>query len=153
MANSETTFVLMAIAVLISSVALLLTALASLGTYRSVKRLESQITPLVPKIVDVLAQSRVVLDDGLKQFRETAETTQALVAEARAEVRQVGAVRAEVAARLQVQMRLVERTLDGSLDDIREVVAAIHGGVIGPVREVAGWMAAARAALGAFRRR
>jgi hypothetical protein len=152
-ANSETTFVLMAIAVLISSVALLLTALASLGTYRSVKRLESQITPLVPKIVDVLAQSRVVLDDGLKQFRETAETTQALVAEARAEVRQVGAVRAEVAARLQVQMRLVERTLDGSLDDIREVVAAIHGGVIGPVREVAGWMAAARAALGAFRRR
>ena len=43
MAPSETTFLLMAIAVLISSVALLLSALATLGTYRAVRRLESQI--------------------------------------------------------------------------------------------------------------
>jgi phage-related minor tail protein len=140
----------MALAVLISSIALLLSALASIGTYRAVKRLESQITPLVPQVVDVLAQARVVLDEGLKQFHETGAKTQAALDEIRAEVREFGVVRAEVTTRLRTQMTEVEEALDGSLENIQEVVSAIHGGVIRPIREVTGWAAAIRTAVSSF---
>ncbi len=150
MASSETTFILMAIAVLISSVALLLSALASVGTYLAVRKLQSQVSPLVPQVTEFLVNSRAALDEALKQFRETGEKTRAVLDDMRAEVGNFSAARKDITDRVQAQMQRIELVLDDSLTDIQEVVTAVHGGVIKPIREVTGVLAGVRVAVRSF---
>jgi hypothetical protein len=121
----------MAIAVLISSIALLLSALATLGTYRAVRRLESQIAPLLPQAAEFLRNSRQTLDVALVQFRETGAKTQAVLDDVRAEIAHISIVRADLAGRLQAQMQRVEL-------------------VIRPLREVGGILAGVRTAVRVF---
>ena len=152
MASSDTTFLLMAIAVLISSVALLLSALATLGTYRAVRRLESQIAPLVPQAAEFLQNSRQALDEALKQFRVTGEKTQAVLDDVRAEVAHIAEARADLAGRLQAQMQRVELVLDDSIAAVQTIMNTMQGGVIRPLREVSGILAGVRTAVRVFLR-
>jgi hypothetical protein len=150
LASSETTFILMAIAVLISSIALLLSALASVGTYLTVRKLQSQVSPLVPQVTEFLVNSRAALDEALKQFRETGEKTQAVLDDLRTEVAGFSAARTDITNHVQAQIQRIELVLDDSLSDIQEVVSVVHGGVIKPIREVTGLVAGVRTAVRSF---
>ena len=152
MASSDTTFLLMAIAVLVSSVALLLSALAALGTYRAVRRLEEQITPVIPQVQEFLQNSRRVLDEALKQFRENGDKAQAVLSDVRAEITHISEARANIAARLQAQMQRVELVLDDSVAAVQTIVNTMQGGVIKPLREVSGILAGVRTAFRVFLR-
>ena len=152
MASSDTTFLLMAIAVLVSSVALLLSALATLGTYRAVRRLESQIAPLVPQAAEFLHSARGALDEALKQFRGTGEKTQAVLDDVRTEIAHISEVRADLAGRLQAQMQRVELVLDESIAAVQTIVNTMQGGVIRPIREVSGILSGVRTAVRVFLR-
>jgi hypothetical protein len=140
----------MAIAVLISSVALLITALASVGTFLAVRRLQSQVSPLIPQVTEFLVNSRLALDEAMKQFRETGEKTQAVLDDLHTEVAGFTEARTEITNRLQAQIQRIELVLDDSLTDIQEVVAVIHSGVIKPVREVSGLVSGVRTAVRSF---
>ena len=140
----------MAIAVLISSVALLLSAFASVGTFLAVRKLESQVSPLVPQVTEFLVNSRAALDEALKQFRETGEKTHAVLDDLHAEVTGFSQARAEITDRVQAQIQRLELVLGDSLTNIQEVVTAVHGGVIKPIREVNGVVAGIRAAYHVF---
>ena len=150
MASSDTTFLLMAIAVLISSIALLLSALATLGTYRAVRRLESQIAPLLPQAAEFLQNSRLALDEALIQFRETGAKTQAVLDDVRAEIAHISIVRADLAGRLQAQMQRVELVLDDAVSCVQTITNTMQGGVIRPLREVGGILAGVRTAVRVF---
>lgn len=150
MASSDTTFLLMAIAVLISSVALLLSALATLGTYRAVRRLESQIEPLLPQAAEFLRNSRQALDEALIQFRDTGNKTQAVLDDARAEIAHISEVRADLAGRLQAQMQRIELVLDDAVSCVQTITNTMQGGVIRPLREVGGILAGVRTAVRVF---
>jgi hypothetical protein len=150
LASSETTFILMAIAVLISSIALLLSALASVGTYLAVRKLQSQVSPLVPQATEFLVNSRAALDEALKQFRETGEKTQAVLTDVQAEVASFSEARTDITNRLQAQVQRIELVLDDSLSNIQEVVSVVHGGVIKPIREVTGLLSGVRTAVRSF---
>jgi hypothetical protein len=140
----------MAIAVLISSIALLLSALASVGTYLAVRKLQSQVSPLVPQVTEFLVNSRGALDEALKQFRETGEKTQAVLTDVQAEVASFSEARADITNRLQAQVQRIELVLDDSLSNIQEVVSVVHGGVIKPIREVTGLLSGVRTAVRSF---
>lgn len=150
MASSDTTFLLMAIAVLISSVALLLSALATLGTYRAVRRLESQIEPLLPQAAEFLQNSRQALDEALIQFRDTGNKTQAVLDDVRAEIARISEVRADLAGRLQAQMQRIELVLDDAVSSVQTITNTVQGGVIRPLREVSGILAGVRTAVRVF---
>jgi predicted PurR-regulated permease PerM len=141
---------LMAIAVLISSVALLLIALASVGTYLAVRKLESQISPLLPQVTEFLLNSRAALDEALKQFHETGDKTQAVLDSVRTELANFSEARADITKRVTAQIQRIELVLDDSLTDIQEVVSVVHGGVIKPIREVTGIVAGVRTAIHSF---
>lgn len=140
----------MAIAVLISSIALLLSALASVGTYLAVRKLESQVSPLVPQVTEFLVNSRAALDEALKQFRETGEKTQAVLDELRAEVVGFSEARTDITNHVQAQIQRIELVLDDSLANIQEIVTVVHSGVIKPIREVTGLVSGVRTAVRAF---
>jgi hypothetical protein len=140
----------MAIAVLISSVALLCSALALVGIYLAVRRLEAQVGPLVPQAKEFLVNSRAALDEALKQFHEAGEKTQAVLNDLRTEVAGFSEARTDITNHVQAQIQRIELVLDDSLSDIQEVVSVIHGGVIKPIREVGGIVAGVRTAVRSF---
>ena len=140
----------MAIAVLISSIALLLSAFASVGTYLAVRKMQSQVSPLVPQVTEFLLNSRAALDEALKQFRETGDKTQAVLTEVQAEIASFSEARTDITNRLQAQVQRIELVLDDSLSNIQEVVSVVHGGVIKPIREVTGLVSGVRSAVRSF---
>lgn len=141
---------LMAIAVLISSVALLLLAVAAVGTYLAVRKLESQISPLLPQVTGFLLNSRTALDEALKQFHETGDRTKAVLDDVRKELAGFSEARSDITKRVTAQIQRIELVLDDSLTDIQEVVSVVHGGVIKPIREVTGIVAGVRTAVHSF---
>jgi hypothetical protein len=150
LASSETTFILMAIAVLISSVALLISALASVGAYLAVRRLEARVTPLVPQATEFLVNSRAALDEALKELRETGEKTHVILDDLHAEIAGFSRARIDITNRVQAQMQRIELALDDSLTSIQEIVSAVHGGVINPIREVSGVVLGVKTAFRTF---
>ena len=152
MPGSETTFLLMAIAVLISSVALLASALASVGTYRAIRRLEGHIAPLVPQTQELLASSKRTLDEARKQLRESGDKVQTVLDDVHAEVQRFAETRADITLQVQSQVQRLGLILDDSLSQVREVVTVLHDGVLRPVREVNGMFAGVATAVRSFMR-
>jgi hypothetical protein len=140
----------MAIAVLISSVALLCSALALVGIYLAVRRLESKVSPLVPQASEFLVNTRATMDEALKQLHETGEKTQAVLTDLRAEVAGFSEARTDITNHVQAQIQRIELVLDDSLADIQEVVSVVHSGVIKPIREVNGLVTGVRTAFRSF---
>ena len=140
----------MAIAVLISSVALLACAIASVGTFLAVRKLQAQVSPIIPQATEFLVNSRTALDEALKQFRETGEKTQAVLADVQKEVAGFSEARTDITNRLQAQVQRVELVLDDSLSNIQEIVTVVHGGVIKPIREVTGFVSGVSTAFRSF---
>jgi ABC-type transporter Mla subunit MlaD len=150
MAQSETTFLLMAIAVVISSISLLTSALASIGLFRAVRRLEAKVEPLVPEALGALADMRHTLQATVTQVRELSDRAKDVLDQSQTQVEHFSAAREEVTHRLRVQAERIELVLEDSLSRFQEVVHTLHSGVMRPVREVNGVVSGIRTAFSAY---
>jgi methyl-accepting chemotaxis protein len=150
MATSETTFLLMAIAVAVSSVSLLMSAFASVGLFRAVKRIEEKIEPLIPEAMSTLKEARATIAETSSQVRDISERSRAVLEETQAQLGHFNAARHEVTERLRIQAERAELVLEDSLSRVQEVVQTLHSGVMRPVREVTGVMTGIRTAVSAY---
>lgn len=145
--QSETALVLLAIAVAVSSLALLIQAVAALRLMRSVQRLETEILPLVPQARETLARAQAALKLAADRIEESAAMTRQLLAAAQQQVEGLDQARRELAAQWRIQSERLELVLEDILSRVQEVVGVLHGTVMRPVREVSGMVAGVKAAL------
>ncbi|MCL4793715.1 MAG: DUF1484 domain-containing protein [Bryobacteraceae bacterium] len=150
MASSETTFLLMAIAVAVSSVSLLMSAFASIAMFRAVKRIEDTIAPLVPEAMSTLKEARATIAETSSRVREIGERSRAVLEETQAQLSHFDAARQEVTERLRIQAERAELVLEDSLSRVQELVNTLHSGVMRPVREVSGVMSGIRTAFSTY---
>lgn len=150
MAQSETTFLLMAIAVVISSISLLMSALASIGLFRAVKRLEAKVEPLVPEALGALEDMRQTLQTTVAQVRELSDRAKDVLEQSQTQVQHFNEAREEVTHRLRVQAERVELVMEDTMARFQEVVHTLHSGVMRPVREVNGVVSGIRTAVSAY---
>lgn len=145
--QSETALVLLAIAVAVSSLALLIQAVAAVRIMRSVQRLQAEILPLVPHAKETLAQAQAALKLAAERIEESAAMTKQLLAAAQQQVDGIDQARRELAAQWRAQSERLELVLEDILSRVQDVVAVLHGTVMRPVREVSGMVAGVKAAL------
>jgi hypothetical protein len=145
--QSETALVLLAVAVAVSSLALLLQAVAAVRIMRSVQRLQAEILPLVPQARETLAQAQAALKLAAERIEESAAMTKQLLQAAQQQVNGIDQARRELAAQWRVQSERLELVLEDILSRVQDVVAVLHGTVMRPVREVSGMVAGVKAAL------
>lgn len=145
--QSETALVLLAIAVAVSSLALLIQAVAALRLMRSVQRLETEILPLVPQARETLARAQAALKLAADRIEESAAMTRQLLAAAQQQVEGLDQARRELAVQWRIQSERLELVIEDILSRVQEVVAVLHGTVMRPVREVSGMVAGVKAAL------
>ena len=136
--TSEGTFLLMAIAVLLSSLALVMSALASVGIYRTVRRLEERIEPLIPEAMAAVQKAEQTMSEALVQIRDLSERASKVLDNTESQLNEIKAVREDVTNRIMVQAERVELVLDDTLSRVQDLVHMIHNGVMRPVREVNG---------------
>lgn len=145
--QSEAALVLLAIAVAVSSISLLVQAIASWRIYQSVRRLQEEVSPLIPRARATLEQAETTLKQAAVEVRTTAETARQLLESVQTQVQGIDQARRELAAQWRVQSERLELVLEDILSRVQEVVAVLHGTVMRPVREVSGMVAGVKAAL------
>lgn len=145
--QSEAALVLLAVAVVVSSVSLLVQAVASWRLYRSVKKLQEDVSPLIPKAKAALEQAETTLKQAAAELHESAEMAKGLMEAVQEQVEGVDRARQELAAQWRVQSERLDLVLEDIFGRVQEVVGVVHGTVMRPVREVTGMVAGVKAAL------
>jgi hypothetical protein len=137
-------------AVVISAIALVTNALAALGVYRSVRKVQEDITPLIPQAKAALLQAEETLKTSLIKIEALAEKADVTLSAAAHQIDELGVARADMTERVRVQAERLELVLDDTLSRFQDVVGTVHRGVIRPAREVSGVLAGIRAAVQTF---
>jgi len=145
--QSEAALVLLAIAVAVSSLSLLVQAIASWRVYRSVKKLQEDVSPLIPKAKAALEQAETTLRQAAVELHESAERAKGLMVAVQEQVEGIDRARQELAAQWRVQSERLDLVLEDIFGRVQEVVGVVHGTVMRPVREVSGMVAGVKAAL------
>lgn len=140
----------MALAVAVSSIALLVCALASLGMYRAIRRLEDQLTPLIPKAATTLDQAQSTLTQALIQIDQLSAKAHGVLDSSQQQLDSFAEARGEITQRLRAQAERLELVLDDTMSRLHDVVGVVHSGVMTPVREVAGILSGIRTAFQTF---
>ncbi|MBV9769753.1 MAG: hypothetical protein JOZ32_09300 [Bryobacterales bacterium] len=156
--------------VIISAIALCIQAGMLAAMYKTTKTLQTAITPLLPKVENLVTQSKGIVETSGKQI--TAITTRAndildstkrqlaivedLLGDAavrtKRELATVEEVVNDAATRTKTQLDRAELVLDDTLSRAHQTVAVVHNGIMRPLREVNGIAAGIRAGLGAMAR-
>lgn len=137
-------------AVIISGIALMMNALASIGIYRSVRKLQQDVAPLIPEVKATLLQAQKTLADTTRDVREVTDRAKIVLQSAQTQLDYFDQARGELVTHLKVQSERVELVLDDVLSRVQDVVGVIHGTVLRPVREVSGIVSGVKAAVQAF---
>lgn len=145
--QSETALVLLAIAVAVSSLSLLVQAIASWRLYVSVRRLQEEVSPLIPQAKAALEQAETTFRQAAAELHEAAEMAKGIMESVQEQVDGIDRARQEIAAQWRVQSERIDLVLEDILGRAQEVVGVLHGTVMRPVREVSGMVAGVKAAL------
>lgn len=148
--QSETALILLACAVAVSSVSLLVNAIAAFRMYKAVKQLQADVTPLIPQAKATLEQTQATMAQALTEVREVSERAKAVLEGVQEQVDGLDKARAEIGTQLKIQGERLELVLEDILGRTQEVVSVVHGTVLRPVREVSGMVAGVKAALQAL---
>jgi hypothetical protein len=145
--QSETAIILLGCAVALSSMSLLVHAIAAMGMYRSLRKLQADVAPLIPEAKAALVQAQATLSQTSADVREITEKAKLVLDSVQVQVDGLDKARGEISTHLKVQGERLELVLEDILGRTQEVVGVLHGTVLRPVREVTGMVAGVKAAL------
>ncbi len=137
-------------AVIISGIALLMNAFASIGIYLSVRKLQREVAPLIPEVKATLLQAQNTLSDTTRNVREVTDRASIVLESVQSQLAYFDQARGEIATHLKVQSERIELVIDDVLSRVQEVTSVIHGTVLRPVREVSGIVSGVKAAVQTF---
>jgi len=145
--QSEAALILLACSVAMSSISLLAIAIAAVKIYKIVKKLQEDLTPLIPQTKETLTQARTTMAEITRDVREVTDKARELFDSIQLQVQYLDEARGEITSRLKIQGERLELVLEDTLSRVQEVVGVVHGSVLRPVREVSGMVAGVKAAL------
>jgi len=141
---------LLAAAVAVSSISLFLNALAAFGTFRAVKKLQHDITPLIPQIQATLKNANHAIDTSVLGIHSLVALGREVLGDIKQQVKYIDTARADLSEQVKIHGQRLELVTEDILGRIQEVVGVFHGSVLRPVREVSGIVAGVRTAVQTF---
>ena len=157
--NETTLLYVMTAFVIVSAIALCIQAGMLAAIYKTTKSLQEKIDPLIPKVENLLpkveslvAKATSTVEQSGRQITEITNRTNDILDSTKRQLAIVEDVVGDAAVRAKVQMEHVDLVLDDTLSRAHETVAAVHDGIMRPLREVNGIAVGIRAALGAMAR-
>lgn len=140
--------------VALAAISMLAQAIATMRVMRTVRELQQQVTPLIPRAEAALETARETLVEARGNLREISARTVAVLDNAKAQLARVEDVVTDAAARAKNQLERTEMVVEDTVSRVHETVAAVHSTILKPIREVNGLAAGIRAGVSQlFRRR
>ncbi len=133
--------------VALSSLMTAIMAVAMLAMYRTSKRTEERIVPLVDKAGPILDSARDMLDRARPKLEGMLSQAVEITASAREQVARLDALVTETADRARVQIERIDVVVTDTVDRVQETTMAVQNTILRPVREVNGVVSGVRAAL------
>jgi len=125
---------------------------AMIGVYRTAKRLEAKVTPLLEKAGLVVDKARAIVDDASPRIRDMMDKAQEMTATAREQVQRLDALITETAERARLQIDRIEIVVDDTVNRVHDTTQAVQSTILKPVREVNGVVSGLRAAISTLAR-
>jgi len=151
--------IIMTVFVAITAIAFVAQAVMMFGVRKSALAVEQQIAKLTPKVealvpkVEALAESsRAVIDESRAGIAEITARTKDILDSTKRQLMRIENVLEDAANRARVQMDRAELVVDDAMSRAQDTVAAVHGGIMKPIREINGVSAGVRAAIQYFTR-
>ncbi len=146
--DQQTLLVVMTIFVGLVALGMLTQAVMLIGIYRSSKGVQAKVVELLPRVESLVDSARTGVEQSRKQIMEISTTANEILESARNQLVKVEEVVTDAAGRAKIQMDRVELVIDDTVSRAQETVAAVHGGIMWPIREVQGIATGVKAALG-----
>lgn len=148
--DQQTLLVVMTVFVGLAAIAMIAQAVMLVGIYRSSKGMQAKVVELLPRVESLVETTRTGVEQSRKQILEITATANAILESARTQLAKVEEVVTDATGRAKVQMDRVEMVIDDTMSRAQETVAAVHGGIMWPIRELNGIASGVRAALDAL---
>ena len=150
--DQQALLIVMTVFVAVAAIALLIQAGMLFGVWKSAKAMEQQVAKLAPKVESLAETSRAAIDEGRASMKEITERTKEILDTTQRQLDRVDDVLEDAAARAKVQFDRAEMVMDDVMSRAQQTVAAVHGGVMKPIREINAVAAGIRAAIQYFMR-
>jgi ABC-type transporter Mla subunit MlaD len=139
--------------VALSWIMTLITAGAALAMYRTSKRIEQKVDPLIEKAGPILDKSRAIVDETGPKVRDIMDKATEMTATLREQVQRLDALVTETAERARLQIDHIDAVVNDTVNRVQETTIAVQTTVLRPVREVNGVVSGLRAAISTLGRR
>jgi methyl-accepting chemotaxis protein len=136
----------------VSSLMTLVTTVAMLALYRTSKRMEAKVEPLVDKAGPILDRARSIVDDAGPKISDMLDKAGEMTASAREQVARIDGLVSETTERIRLQIDHVDAVVADTVSRVQETTAAVQETLLKPVREVHGVVSGLRAAISALAR-
>jgi len=157
--NQEILLYIMTGFVIISAIAMCIQAGLLFGIYKSSKAMREQAASIMPQAKSILAKAESTLDQSRANVVELTEkfveiTTKAnqMMDIGKAQLIKLDSVVTDASSRAKAQIERAEMVVDDTVTRVHESVAAVHGGIMRPIREVQGVATGVKTAVSVFMR-
>jgi hypothetical protein len=144
--------ILLTVFVGLSAIAMMVQAGMLVGIYKSSRVMQEKVVELLPRVESLVQSTRLGVDQSRKQILEITTTANAILDSTRNQLVKIEGVVNDATGRAKVQMDRVEMVIDDTVTRAHQTVAAVHGGIMWPIREVNGIAAGIRAAMDSLAR-
>lgn len=148
MQTNDTLLLVMAGAVVVSSLALIIMVVLLGAISRAMASMKKAVDNFIPRAETVLETAQKTLTDSRKQVTDITTKTGEILDLTRSQLKKTDEFLTETTARARIQLDRVELVMDDTLSRVHETVVVINQGVLRPLKEVSGLAAGIRAVIG-----
>ncbi len=143
----QTLLIWLIVFVAVSAVALVLQLGTLVAMFLTLRKVEGQVTNLLPEIQAVLGISRRTLQKAEVHIDKIGETTSTILEKTKVQVEKIDGLLDDVTTRAKVQVERAEMVLDDTMGRAQETVSILQRTILRPVREIHGILSGVRTAV------
>ena len=121
-------------AVVVSAVAIVLQALVLYAIYRQTRAIGEQVSLLAPKLESALESAQRAIEQNRREIAEVTAKANDVLDTAKTQLVRVNDFLEDATTRARVQLDRVELVLDDTISRVHQTVAAMHNGILRPLR-------------------
>ncbi len=133
--------------VLMGAIAMIVQAVTTFYTYRTVRGLKDRVEPLIPRAEAALETARETLADSRAQINEISGRTLEILDSTKLQLARVEDVVLDAAGRAKNQLARTELIVEDTVTRVHETVSAVQGSILRRIREVNGLAAGVKAGV------
>ena len=142
----------MTLFVVLSAVALFIQAGLLYGIYKSARTVQEQTASVLPQVRSILTKAETTIDQSQRNVIEITAKANEMMDLGKAQLVRLDAVMKDASSRAKVQIEKAEMVVDDTMSRVHESVAAVHNGILRPIREIHGVAAGVKTAVAVFLR-